>query len=160
MTREEWARSLPDPIHPAQIVERLNAALDDVGDASTVILTTRKVEMPLSLANAERDAIKLRDGAAQFAQHQPETAWALDSDAGKRGLAVGLALFDGLDDLRRVAMGKPTTEPILNPADAAKQVARGAERMANAAKEGAQAIPTLAIIAGLIYLAHKFGDDI
>ncbi len=152
MTREEWARSLPDPIHPAQIVERLNAALAAVDAASTDILTSRKVDMPLSLANAERDAIQLRDGAAQFAQHQPETAWQLSSDAGKRGLAVGLALFDGLDDLRRVAMGKPAAEGIYNPVDTAKKVAAGV-------KAAADAVPTVAIILGLLYLAHTFGED-
>lgn len=160
MTREEWARSLPDPIHPAEIVERLDAAYKQVNDAAIEILTSQQVEMPLSLANAERDAIKLREGAAQFAQHQPETAWTLSSDAGQRGLAVGLALFDGLDDLRRVAMGKPPTEAIADPIAAAQRVARGAEKMANAAKQAGQAIPTIAIILGLVYLAHTFGDDV
>lgn len=159
MTREEWARSLPDPIQPAQVVERLTAALDDVGAAATEILTTRAVDTPLSLANAQRDAQKLRDGAAQYAQHAPETAWALSSDVGKQGLAVGLALFDGLDDLRRVAMGAPAPDPLINPIEEAKRVGRGFERMATGAKEAAQAIPTLAIIAGLLYLAHKFGED-
>lgn len=152
MTREEWARSLPDPIHPAQIVERLGVALAYVDAASTDILTSQKVDMPLTLANAERDAIQLRDGAAQFAQHQPQTSWALSSEAGKKGMAVGLALFDGLDDLRRVAMGKPPTEAIFDPVDAGKKVAAGV-------REAGQAIPTIAIILGLIYLAHTFGDD-
>jgi hypothetical protein len=152
MTREEWARSLPDPIHPAQIVERLNAALADVGKATEEILSTRQVDTPLSLANAERDAIQLRDGAAQFAQHQPDTSWSLSSDAGKKGLAVGLALFDGLDDLRRVAMGKPQTEGLYNPVDTAKKVAAGV-------RAAGDALPTIAIILGLIYLAHTMGDD-
>ncbi len=62
------------------------------------------------------------------------------------------ALLKRLDDLRRAAMGKPAAEGIFNPADAAKKVAAGV-------REAGQAIPTIAIILGLVYLAHKFGDD-
>lgn len=160
MTREEWARSLPDPIHPAQVVERINAALDAVAPEIESILTTRKVDTPLSLANAQRDAIRLRDGAAQFAQHQPAASWSLSSAEGQAGMKVGLALFDGLDDLRRVAMGKPAPDPLFNPVDAARQVGRGVERMAAGAREAANAAPTLAMIAGILWLAHKFGDDL
>lgn len=152
MTREEWARSLPNPIHPAQIVERITAALDAVGAAATEILTAKQINMPVSLANAQRDAIKLRDGAVQFAQHQPETTWALDSDVGKQGVKIGLALFDGLDDLRRVAMGAPAAEGIVNPIDVAKKVQ-------HAAAEAANAVPTLLVIGGLLWLAHHFGDS-
>lgn len=160
MTREEWARSLPDPIHPAQIVERITAALNYVGDASTALLVSKQITMPISMANAQRDAIKLRDGAAQFAEHQPAMAIPLNSDAGQKGLAVGLALFDALDDMRRIAMGAPDGQGMFNPVDAAKQVGRGVERMAAGAKEAAGALPTLATIAGLLWLAHRFGDDL
>jgi hypothetical protein len=160
MTREEWARSLPDPIHPAQVVERINAALEDVGRQAEDILTSVKVDTPLSLANAQRDAIKLRDGAQQFAQFQPTASWALSSAEGQAGMKVGLALFDGLDDLRRAAMGKPAPDRPFDPVDAAQRVARGAERMAAGAREAANAAPTLAMIAGILWLAHKFGDDL
>ena len=152
MTREEWARSLPNPIHPAQVVERINAALSDVGAAATEILAAKLIDTPLSLANAQRDAIKLRDGAAQYAQHAPETTWALDSDVGQQGVKVGLALYDSLDDLRRVAMGAPVAEGITNPVDVAKKVA-------HAASEAASALPTLIAIGGLLWLAHQFGDS-
>jgi hypothetical protein len=152
MTREEWARSLPNPIHPAQVVERIGAALDYVAKEATAILTSKMIDTPLSLANAQRDAMKLSEGAQQYAQHAPETTWGLDSDVGQQGMKVGLALFDGLDDLRRVAMGAPVAEGMVNPITEAKKVAAGV-------REAANAIPTIAIIAGLLYLAHKFGDD-
>lgn len=155
MTREEWARSLPNPISPAQIVERMQAARDATLPAALEITTSRQIYFPTKLADADRDSQKLIDGAKLFAANQPDTRWALDSDAAKNGMAIGLALFDGLDDLRRAAMGAPAAERITTPAD----VAHKAQQAAAAVNEVGRAMPTVAIIAGLLYLAHRFGGD-
>lgn len=126
MTREEWRASLPDPIHPAEVVDGISRALSFVENEATDLLTTHEVNTPKRLAEAERDAIKLREGAAKYAAAAPATAWPLSGDIGRKGLAVGLALFDGLDELRRAAdSAGPAQKIVETPADAARRVKRG-----------------------------------
>lgn len=152
MTREEWRASLPDPIRPGQIVERLNNLLAYVETEATELLTSKQVNTPRKLADAQRDAIKLRDGAQAYAQNAPDMTFPLDSGPGKQGVAIGLRLFDGLDELRKATGNAPALDPLVNPAARLRDIASGA-------KKTLDSLPTVVLLAGLLYLAHRYGDD-